>query len=302
MELVSSAELTFAYDGESLRTGVMDVQELAPALLATGTLLQKANKLVNGEHTHVSLKVKSDFKRGSFLVNLVVDQSLLEQVKNFLLLHPGIKDSKDILELVFFYAGIPLSFFKLIKILGDKKPDSVTFENNGDNVNIVLGDQRIVVNKNTYNLYLDGDARRAASQIVAPLNTQGIEKLEIKRGDEIETVTKEQATAFAYTDTESEQLIDSVADAWLSIISLSFNPEHKWRFSNGGATITASVEDKAFWENVHKQSIKFSEGDQLLVKLRTKTSREANGQLHSRYIIEHVIQHVPSPKQARLEF
>jgi hypothetical protein len=126
MEIVSSAELSISYDGESVRAGLMDVQELAPALLASGKLLQKANLLMNGENTQIEVKVHSDFRKGSFIVDLHVAQGLLEQAKNFLALHPGIKEAKDILEIVFFYGGLPVTaiggLFKLIKTFGTKSP------------------------------------------------------------------------------------------------------------------------------------------------------------------------------------
>src|SRR5437588_1172700 len=121
MEIMSTAEFAISYDGELVRAGLMDVQQLAPALLASGALIQKANRLLNGEGTHVEVKVRSDFRTGSFLVNLHVDQGLIEQAKNFLLAHPNIREAKDILEILFFYAGLPATavggLFKLIKLL-----------------------------------------------------------------------------------------------------------------------------------------------------------------------------------------
>jgi hypothetical protein len=301
MEIVSSAELTISYDGEMLRTGLMDVQELAPALLASGTLIQKANRFLNGETTSITLKVKSDFQRGSFLVNFVVDQSLLEQAKNFLLQHPNIKEAKDILDTIFFYVGLPIGatrgLFELLKFLRNKKPDTVTIEDKSDTVTIVLGEQHITVNQNVYKLYQDPEARRAASTLIEPLNREGIDKLEIKHGDEIETVTKEDAEAFSYFELEGEILLDSVAESWLSIIALSFKPEHKWRFSTGGSTLTANITDQDFWDRVHKHEEIFEEEDQLLVALRTSTYRDATGRLQTRYTIERVIQHRHTPKQ-----
>lgn len=306
MEIVSSAELSISYDGEVLRAGLMDVQELAPALLASGTLIQKANALLNGATTSVSIKVRSNFQRGSFLVNLAVDQSLLEQAKNFLLLHPQIKEAKDILDTLFFYVGLPMGgvsgFFKLIKFLKNRRADSVTFEEKTGTVTLVMGDQHITVNQNTYKLYDDIEARRAAGALVAPVTKEGIDSLEIRRGDELEIVTKDDARAFDVSQAEAEMLLDSVAHVWLTIIGLSFNQEHKWRFSTGGSTLTAHMMDHEFWQGIHQHQEAFEEGDQLLVAMRTSAYRNPEGHLHTTYTVEKVIEHLRGPKQPRLDF
>lgn len=303
MEIVSTAELSISYDGDSLRAGLMDVRELAPALLASGTLIQTANRLLNGEGTHVNVKVRSDFRRGSFLVNLHIDQGLIEQAKAFLLAHPHIKEAKDILEVLFFYAGLPTTaiggLFKLIKVLKNRKPDSVVFENNSGTVILALGDQRFTTNKTTYELYQDPEARRAAMGIVAPLENEGIEVLEIKRGDEVETVTKDEAPAFYYASVEGDVLLDNTKEAWVSIIALSFNPIHKWRFSDGGSTFTANIADKEFWGRVYKHEERFEESDQLLVILRLVTTRNDKGDLQTIRTIEKVLKHVHAPKQTK---
>jgi hypothetical protein len=41
MEIVSTSELSISYDGQDLRDGLMDVQELAPALLASGVRFKR---------------------------------------------------------------------------------------------------------------------------------------------------------------------------------------------------------------------------------------------------------------------
>jgi hypothetical protein len=301
MEIVSSADFTISYDGEAVRAGLMDVQELGPALLAAGTLLRKANRVLNGDTTSVELKVQSNFERGSFDIHLLINQGLLEQAKNLLLQHPGIKDAKEILEIIFFYVGIPFGLFKVLKELRGKKPDAVKIEEGRDLVVIVIDDRQIETDKNTYALYSDAEVRRAADKLIArPLQTEGIEKVEVRRGNEVATVTKEEAPSFGFSDLEGDLLLDNVSEAWLSIISLSFNPDHKWRFSTGGSTFSANITDDEFWDRVHRHIIRFSEGDQLLVELRTTTARDEKGILRTRYTVERVLQHISTPKQRRL--
>ena len=232
----------------------MDVEDLAPALLATASLIRRANHVLNGEATHVDLKVDSGFERGSFNINLVVDQGFLEQAKTFLLNHPGIKDAKNIVETIFFYGGLPSmvfgGLFKLIKVLNGAKPDTVKFQKDGDIVTIGIGIREIKVTKNTYNLYLDPQIRRSADQMVAPLQGEGIDALEIRKGKEVERVDKEQVPAFHVSEIEGELLLDSTSEAWVSVIALSFNPNHKWKFSTGGSTFSANITDDDFWDRV----------------------------------------------------
>jgi hypothetical protein len=44
----SRADFQLVYDGDALSDHTMDVDELAPALLAVGTLCREANRILNG--------------------------------------------------------------------------------------------------------------------------------------------------------------------------------------------------------------------------------------------------------------
>lgn len=65
-----NAHFSIIYDGEALAEGSIDAKDLAPALLALAEVIEEAQPLVPELDARLSLRVRSDFERGSFEIHL----------------------------------------------------------------------------------------------------------------------------------------------------------------------------------------------------------------------------------------
>ncbi len=78
----AESEFSVVYDGEALQDGSIDVHDLAPALLGLGDLVSEANREVTGGQVPVALRVRSDFERGSFHVNLEIGGLISDSLRS----------------------------------------------------------------------------------------------------------------------------------------------------------------------------------------------------------------------------
>jgi hypothetical protein len=97
---VSRHEFSVAYDGTALVTTSdhsIDVQALAPALLAIRKLIREANSEFNGKKSTAKVLVVSDFEHKCFNINFEVVLSWYQQLQT-LLGDDTVKTAKDVLE------------------------------------------------------------------------------------------------------------------------------------------------------------------------------------------------------------
>ena len=105
----------------------IDVQLLAPALLAFGKLLREANYEFNGKKSTSKVLVVSDFEHKCFNINFELVLNLYEHLKSFVA-SEDVRSAKDILEWVGILAppiGAPLSYFGFLKWRRGRKVKSV---------------------------------------------------------------------------------------------------------------------------------------------------------------------------------
>jgi hypothetical protein len=307
---VSKETFQIAYDGEALSSGAMDVYELAPALLSIGDLVKSSNAVLNGDRATVTVSVESDFKKGSFEVSLILDQSLVDQVKAFL---PG-HDALGASALVSILFGtitkgekVVSSLFRLLKLLKGEKPKEIIRNDTSGITVIVTGDgNKIDVASDAFKVYEHTKSRHAAEKVLAPVATPGISKFEARRDGQVtERFDKEDLPAIFDGDVVSlveapEDVTTSTREALLKVIKPNFE-KGQWGFDDGSSRFGAKMEDKEFVAKVNAREIAFYSGDVLKVRLRTEQSMDAPGKIRTVHAIEEVLEYNPKFTQSRLE-
>lgn len=309
-EDMSAKTICINYDGPGLETGEMAVVDLAPALLAFGKLFEEANRVINGEKSHISVRVKA-FNEGSFEVYIHLVQGFFAHARDLL---SG--NSASALSNLWTFLGagssIGVSLYGLLKFARGRKvkkavvlrdgyvslefpPDSLSME--GDT---------IVVPVQIAELYRDVRVRKAIAETVKPLGREGITDLSLRpAGTAKDTapvhVTKLELHAFAVPDGDDHKIIDTESTAAFSIVNLSFSEDGKWKLNDGQNVVWASIEDQEFLEAVDKNEISFAKGDILVCKVLVQQWQTDQG-LKSETKILKVLEHRSAARQINLPF
>ena len=185
---------TIRYDGSGLSGHEIDVQELAPALLALAEMIQLANQKLNGDDISMRVLVKADIEQKCFQLQIHIVQTLLEAAKHLFSTeqYKTAREIAEILDLIL-PAGVGGGvFWAWKKIWGTKeeqeKPLSsyeieqrggVTVINNfyGPGANLDMSTP-------TFNLATDPEMIRLGKRVFKPLERQGYDSLAFYEGDE----------------------------------------------------------------------------------------------------------------------
>lgn len=293
---MKATQFSIVYDGEPLTDGTIDARDLAPCILALADLVDEASPLVDPALPRISLRVRPNFKGGSFEVLFDVENLYTKFVSLFS--GPDAQAWSALFQIVGI-AGVA-GIFQLIFRSRGRKPIRVTIERK-ESVTVTFdGDEPIALDPRVWALFQNPRARKAIERMLLPLLERGFDLFKIKDSSGVETlrVTEKEAPYFK-APAEHENETVSEVDTRVVIVSPSFNPGNKWRVTDGSRTLYVAIRDQAFERAVQQGAEAFRKGDTLHVTLQT-TQWTEEGRLVAEYAIAKVHKHEPGPQQQKL--
>lgn len=301
-----SEKFHVVYDGKALDEHLMDVRDLAPAMMAINDLLIHANQEINGEKLKIELKVKANFKAGSFGIEFHEILSWYDQIRD-ILTGPTVTafaNAGGILALLGMFKGPRSGLIQLYQKLKGNPPVKVEEETEG--VRVYYSETEFeLVDKRVLRLYRNKSIASDLNKMLEPLSKDGIDTLYVvKDVDEknVELLIDESEVEFFKYQEFEEDLNSDISETYVQIESVSFKEKNKWKFSNGKFFFNASISDEEFISRIDTGELRFGKGDILKVKLKV-IQTIAHNKLKSEYEIIKVIEHKPmkSNEQEKLE-
>lgn len=243
---------TIRYDGPALTDHEMDVQDLAPALLALADLVQLANRKFNGSEADIKVLVNADVEQRCFMIDISLVQSLLDQAKG-ILGTDHVKTARDIAEWIGILSGGAVGLFQLLKFLRGAKEAGTPLQIQSDgtgNVTIAGNGNRVTVVQQVYQLAQEPKAVEKAKAVLRPLAKDGYETLAFLDGG-AEAFEADSDDAEGIGGLPSQPLSDLPSESvsqirgQVRIKSAQYEGQNQWGFLWNGRPISAEMVDQA---------------------------------------------------------
>lgn len=289
-----TVELDIAYDGPAVAAGIMNVRDLAPAMMAFGSLFEAGNRVLNGQRASVNVNVQAT-SRGSFHLLFQVVQEAGQQP-----IVPGLDSLATAIQLwqVLIGGSVGAGVVGLVKFLRRRRPSVVKI--NEGLFRFTVDSESYDVPMQLLQLYQDASVRKSLENMVRPVKEPGIDSFEVREhGEIVQRVTKQEIEAFDTPELQ-ELLLDEVRRHAFSIVRLAFKEDNKWALTDGQNTFSVSMKDAAFQRRVDNNEVAFAKGDVLVCDLRTIQWQVQDG-IKTEYEVVQVVSHRPA-RQLSFDF
>ncbi|WP_291849856.1 hypothetical protein [Bradyrhizobium sp.] len=286
-----------AYVGDDDNDHSMDVEALAPALLAFGKLIRAANAELNKDRARMKVLVDSEFEHKCFLINFETLQTILDTVKDFLN-DEGVKHAADVLQKVGVTAGTAAAgLFGYLRWRNGRKVESAVEVNNspGSLVIKLEGEgHSLQIGKDVFRLSQNPAVLEAVEGTLAPINDHKEAKgIEFRKDNKlIATYRNEDVKAIA-ASCEDPGGVDFIEEAEeepkvVTAVLYSHGPVFdvkapNWRFLYRRKPIYADIRETNIAKDAVKRGGSFM-NDRYKVKMEVTPPNEDRAETHYKVI------------------
>ncbi len=290
---VSTAHFTVTYDGPGVRDHRIDVRQLAPSLLALADAFVIANEeLGDGLTPPPELQVVAS-RESSFSVDLLLD---IQPVVDLLNSAPALA-SGTATTLV----GASMAAVRWVKKRSRKGRETSVVTVSPGRIRVQWPDGTVMdTTSEAATLVENMDFRRSARDALLPLEGSDVTSVKIdpEQGPSL-LLERADLSGFDLPEPEDESLSVGTREVLVSVITLGFRTDHKWRVTDGSTPFWVTVDDLAFLMKVDDNE-PFARHDTLRCTLTERQYQRPNGSLRIERSISKVHEHRHAEPHPRL--
>lgn len=300
LALSDAVHFKVVYDGPALEDHTMDAHDLGAALMAISDLCASARTAATGtDEGQVQIRVKAT-NSSSFEIDLCLLYAQAMRIGEDVLTAVGLAEligligGAGVLKYLRWKAGREI-------VSQQQDGNQIRVQVKGDRNNVTFVDKRVIA------VSQDAGARSNLAKVLRPLETEGVEffkvdpdtedGLTIARGEVLDGYYELVASELSEVPVAEPQEIEAV----LALRTISFAENLQWQFFYGDARINARIDDEPFLQRAVKGDMRFGAHDHLRVRLAISQTWKKDGSLRTEYRVTKVLEHIPAPKQMRLE-